>query len=380
MLAAMRITNLPRRGFLTGTLGLALVGVTACGAATTSGSTTSASATPSASGGASTPAADGVPTLASLIAEVPSTFTQATFSDAASGHSLPYNLYLPEGYSSSKSYPLVLYIADSSLVGQAVTAPLSQYGALIWASAAEQAKHQSIVLVPEYPSVIIDDHGSHTTTAYVEMTTRLLSAVTKQYSVDATRVYGTGQSMGCMTVMYLAAKHPELFAAELFVSGQWEVSQLANLAKEKFFFIAAGGDAKASAGQADVKKMLTADGVKYQSATWDATWSAADTAAAAQKLLAPGDTINFATFATGTVLEVSGATSSPGGTAAGGSPSGGAPSGGAPSGGAPSGAPSGMPSGAPGGAGMGGSSEHMASFEPAYKITALRDWLFQQKA
>ena len=31
------------------------------------------------------------------------------------------------------------------------------------------------------------------------------------------------------------------------------------------------------------------------------------------------------------------------------------------------------------GGGM-GSSEHMASFEPAYKITALRDWLFEQSA
>ncbi|MFG3407016.1 alpha/beta hydrolase-fold protein [Streptomyces sp. NPDC048142] len=251
---------------------------------------------------------------------------------------MPYNLYLPTGYDSAKKYPLVLYIADSSLVGKDVTAPLSQYGALIWAGAGDQAEHESIVLVPEYPEVIIDDHGSYTTTDYVEVTRRLLDSVTGEYSVDPKRVYGTGQSMGCMTVMYLATKHPDLFAAEMFVSGQWDISELGNLAKEKFVYVAAGGDEKASAGQTEVQKMLKSDGVPYQTATWDATWSAAELQAAADKLFAAGDSTNFATFEKGTVLQVSGASAAP----------------------------------------MGG--EHMASFEPAYKIPALRDWLFEQTA
>ena len=245
---------------------------------------------------------------------------------------------MPDGYDASKSYPLVLYIADSSLVSQDVTAPLSQYGALIWASAGEQAKHESIVLVPEYPSVIIDDHGGYTTTEYVEMTTCLLDSVTSEYSVDTDRIYGTGQSMGCMTVMYLAAQHPDLFAAELFVSGQWDISQLGGLTTEKFFSIAVGGDEKASAGQIEVENMLEDAGVSYQTATWDATWSAERFATEAARLFAAGDSVNFATFSTGTVLETPGASSSP----------------------------------------VGG--EHMASFEPAYKITALRDWLFEQSA
>jgi predicted peptidase len=140
------------------------------------------------------------------------------------------------------------------------------------------------VLVPEFPSVTIDDHGSHTTTDYVEMTARLLVSVSSQYAIDPSHLYGTGQSMGCMMVLYLAAEHPDLFTAEYFVSGQWDVSVLGNLGKEKFFYIAAGGDQFASTGQTDVEGMLKTQGVAYNSATWDATWSAAQFSTAASEM------------------------------------------------------------------------------------------------
>jgi predicted peptidase len=334
-----------RRTFLAGTLGLLAAGAAGCGSASTSGASTSSAPTrsgPPSGGPGGGPAGGGTTSTAAaaLAAEVRTAFEQHTFKDSQTGHSLPYNLFLPASYDASKKYPLVLYIADSSLVGQAVTAPLTQYGALIWASAAEQAEHESIVLVPEYPKIIIDDNSGHTVTDYVELTSRLLADVSSTYAVDPARVYGTGQSMGCMTVIYLAAKHPGLFAAELFVSGQWDVSVLGNLAKEKFFYIAAGGDAKASGGQKDVEGVLDKAGVSYGTATWDATWTDARLEAAAKKLLADGDTTNFATFKTGTVLTASGQSAT---------------------------------------AGAGGG-EHMASFEPAYKIAALRDWLFAQRA
>lgn len=148
-----------------------------------------------------------------LIAEVADQFKHSTSTDPDTGKSLPYNLFLPAHYDPSKSYPLVLYIADASLVGRDVAATLSQCGAPIWASSAEQDKHESIALVPEYPEVISDDHGSYRTTQGVEITARLLQNVEHIYGVDTDRVYGTGHSMGCMTVMYLAAQDPQLFAA-----------------------------------------------------------------------------------------------------------------------------------------------------------------------
>jgi predicted peptidase len=330
-----------RRLFLTS--GLAgLVGVTLAGCAATASSSSAAtgaaaagpSGAPSGAPMAGGAMGGGGETTAAkaLAAQVASKFTQTTYTDVSTGTKLPYNVFLPAGYSTAKRYPIVLYIADSSLVGQTTTAPLTQYGALIWASSAEQAKHASIVVVPEYPSIIIDDNSGHTVTDYVGLTARFVKWLQTKYSVDTDRVYGTGQSMGCMTVMYLAAQHPELFTAEYFVSGQWEASKLAGLTSAKFVYFAAGGDSKATGGQAIVKKILTTAGVKYNAAQWDATWSTSKLEAAAKSLVTASTRDHFVNFTSGTVM-----TANP--TAG---------------------------------------SEHMASFEPAYKITAARDWLFQQ--
>ena len=340
---------LTRRTAITASIALLTLGaVTACSTSEPTSTSTAAVSTPSAtstsaatSESTAAAASSESPDLATLVAEVTDTFTQATYTDSATGAELPYNIYLPADYDASKTYPVVLYIADSSLVGQDVTAPLSQYGALIWASSEQQAVQESIVIVPEYPEVIIDDHGSYTTTDYVEATVGLLESIQSQYSVDASRIYGTGQSMGAMTVMYLAAHHPDLFAAELIVSGQWDPTDLSGLTSEKFLYFAAGGDENASGGQTDVEALLDSAGVAYGTTTLDATAAATEQNAAVSDLVANGDTANFATFDTGTVLEVAGTSSS---------------------------------------SGMGGSSEHMASFEPAYKIAAARDWLLSQTA
>jgi predicted peptidase len=326
----------------TATIALLVTGTVACSAVPTA---TSGSASASASASASTTeestttttSTTATPTLEELVAEVAGQFEQVEWTDPTTGETLVYNIYLPADYDESQSYPLVVYIPDSSLVGSDSTAGLTQYGALIWASESEQAKNESIVVVPAYPEVILDDHDAYTMTDYVEMTARLIGSLTSEYAVDLDRVYGTGQSMGAMTIMYLAAQYPDLFAAEMIVSGQWDASELAGLAGENFVYTAAAGDEKASTGQAEVEQLLTDAGVSYNAASFDATWSAAESAEAAASLLSTGDSAFFVTFAEGTVLEASGSSG-----------------------------------------GVGG--EHMASFQPAYEITALRDWLLAQTA
>ncbi|AWB92590.1 alpha/beta hydrolase-fold protein [Aeromicrobium chenweiae] len=340
----MTRSRFTRHGLVVVACSVLVLGVAACdssGGSDSGSGSGKASSTPSRTGPDD---AQPPPTSADateLAAQVRSKFTQETYRDSSSGKTLPYNIFLPEGYSSSKEYPVVLFIGDSSLVGQDVTAPLSQYGALVWASDRDQQEHESIVLVPEYPSVIIDDRDGYSTTEYVEMTARFLQSIEDKYSVDENSIYGTGQSMGCMTILYLAAKDPDLFAAELLVSGQWDKGQLKGLVSQKFFYIAAGGDSRSVAGQKDLEALMKDTRTPYGTATFDATWSERRLNEAAEKLLGDGDSANFATFETGTVLEAGGHQSDGPG---------------------------------PGG----GVAEHMASFEPAYKIPAVRDWLFEQ--
>lgn len=257
-------------------------------------------------------------------------FKQFTFEDTETGGKLEYNLCIPDGYDESQSYPLVLFMADASTAGKEVTAPLTQgYGALEFASNRDQKKHPAFVLVPQYTDWAVQDDWS--TSAEVEMTIRLLDKVVKEYNIDTNRLYTTGQSMGGMMSFYFNITHPDLFAASLFVSSQWDTSKMQDFGSKKFFYIVAAGDKKASGGMNDLTKVLKNNNARIDSASWSAKLPAAEQDKLAQQLIDKGGNINFIRWETGTVLPE-------------------------------------------GGKGM----EHNASFDYAYKLTPVRDWLFEQ--
>jgi len=257
-------------------------------------------------------------------------FKQFTFSDSQTGKTMEYNLLVPEGAEAGEKLPLVLFMADASTVGKEVTTPLTQgYGALEFASDRDQRLHPSFVLVPQYTDWAVQDDWS--TTDEVEMTIRLLDAVCKEYNVDTSRLYTTGQSMGGMMSFYFNITHPDLFAASLFVSSQWDTSKMQDFGKKHFFYIVAGGDQKASGGMKDLTKVLKENDARIESASWSAKLSSQDQERLAEQLIARGGNINFIKWETGSVLPESGQ-------------------------------------------GM----EHMASFDYGYKIAAVRDWLFLQ--
>ena len=268
-------------------------------------------------------------TFVALKNETVAKFKQFTFEDAETGKTMEYNLMVPAGYDGTKSFPLVLFMADASTVGKDVTAPLTQgYGALEFASDRDQAAHPSFVLVPQYTEWAVQDDWS--TTDEVEMTIRLLQAVCKEYKVDTNRLYTTGQSMGGMMSFYFNIAHPDLFAASLFVSSQSDTTKIKDFGKKHFFYIVAGGDQKASGGMRDLAKVLKENNARVDSASWSAKLPASEQEKLTKELIARGGNINFIKWEAGSVLPESGK-------------------------------------------GM----EHMASFDYGYKIAAVRDWLFR---
>ena len=211
-----------------------------------------------------------------------------------------------------------------------MSTPFTQgYGALEFASDRDQQKHPSFVLVPQYTGWTVQDDWS--TSDEVEMTIRLLQYVCKEYKVDQRRLYTTGQSMGGMMSFYFNIAHPDLFAASLFVSSQWDTSKMKDFGKRKFFYIVAGGDGKASGGMRELTEVLKKQNAHIDSASWSAKLPPAEQESLAEALIANGGNINFICFEKGSVLPESGQ-------------------------------------------GM----EHMASFDFGYKIAAVRDWLFEQ--
>lgn len=194
-------------------------------------------------------------------------FKQLTFNDAKTGRTLRYNLYIPKNYDPSKSYPLVLFMHDASGANQIDNYTLLQgNGATVWASPLEQAKHPSFVLAPQYDEIVVDD--SFRVTSSAETTIDLLDSLKKEYSIDADRVYTTGQSMGCMLSYLLMSTHPDEFAAGMLVAGQWDPKVIAPMAKKPLWLITCTGDTKSSAGATAALKLWSSLGAKVDSASW----------------------------------------------------------------------------------------------------------------
>ena len=255
-------------------------------------------------------------------------FIQATFSDEETGYELEYSLYIPDGYEET-SYPMIMFIPDSTGSGLSASQIVSQYyGAAVWATDADQQAHPSFVFVPAFSDVVVDDDWN--TSDQIETAVKALKAIAEEYNVDTDRLYTTGQSMGCMTSLYLNSIYPDLFAASLFVSGQWDINVLKGLEEKTFFYIVSAGDIRASSGQAEVRAMFDEDSVPYSYGEWNCMDEDQDDKAAA--LIDEGLNANMVMF-DAEFTDDSGNTQT---------------------------------------------LTHMLSFNYAYKIDAVRTWLFEQ--
>lgn len=185
--------------------------------------------------------------------------------------------------------------------------------------------------MPSYTETVLDDHDGYTTTDWLDVTARFIPWLQITYLVAPARVYGTGQSMGCMIHLVLAGRQPELFTVLMLVDGQWDTAELPGLESSTFVYHVAGEDDRAPTGQTEVKNMLAQAGADEE---WDATADPSVLRRQKQALLDKGEPRNFSTFAAGTVLR----------------------------------------------ADPNKQMEHMASFEPAYKLTGVRNWLLAQRS
>lgn len=261
--------------------------------------------------------------------EVPR-FTQFIYDDSVSGKQLKYNLFSPKELKSGEKYPLVLFMADASTPGSDFTTPLTQgYGALVWATDQWQAEHPCYVLVPQFSGVAVNDAYEHT--PEVDAVIRLLDNVVDGHEVDSDRLYTTGQSMGGMISMYFNVAYPDVFAASLFVDCHWDTATFNELARHRFTYVTAGKSGKSFGNIQALETAATDQGIKYEYASWSAKLPQAEQDSLASAMLAKGAPVNIINFTPKSVLPDDGK-----------------------------------------------GSEHMYSFDYAYKLTPVREWLFAQ--
>lgn len=253
-------------------------------------------------------------------------FKPAEYTDSETGKTLQYTLFTPKNIEADKKYPLVLFMADASTPGTDVTRPLTQgYGALVWATDEWQAQNPCYVLVPQYSGVAVNDAYEHTDE--VDMVMRLVKKTAKENAVDENRMYTTGQSMGGMISMYYNVTYPDVFAASIFVDCHWDSATFPELVKHKFTFITAGKAGTFGALEEAADKA----GIKYEYEEWSAKLPQQEQDKLAAQELSKDAPINIINFESKSVLPADGK-----------------------------------------------GSEHMYSFDYAYRLTPVREWLFQQ--
>ncbi len=222
-------------------------------------------------------------------------FQQLVFHDDEYDRDLMYNLYVPENYDPAKSYPLVLFIHDAGVVSNNHIETLTQgLGALVWASDEEQAKHESFVLAPQYNAIMADDNSE--TSVDMDVTVNLIESLMDEYSIDADRLYNTGQSMGGMTSIAMDIKYPGFFAASLLVACQWDPALVAPMADMPLWIVVSEGDIKANPGQDAITEVLVSMGATLAKSTWNAEGDAGTLEQNVEDMLSENAQINYTVF------------------------------------------------------------------------------------
>ena len=242
-------------------------------------------------------------------AEAVELFEQFEYTDDESGLTIPYNLYLPEGYDDSEeAYPLVIFIADASVNSEDVTAPLNQDGAAVWATAAEQEKHPCIVLVPQYTPTLESELGSLSApmgqpyteggwTDGLTLVKNLIDYVVEEYPVDTNRIYGTGQSQGGMATIAISSKYPDFYAAQFLVACQWDLEVMDVMADDNLWIIVCEGDTQAYPYMNEATAMWAELGATVATdEMWDSTSDAETFAELVAGMLDQDCAINYNVF------------------------------------------------------------------------------------
>jgi predicted peptidase len=146
-----------------------------------------------------------------------------------------YRLFKPKETLENKKYPLVVVFHGSAQIG---TNNLSQLGLLpkLFASVNIQEKYPAFILAPQF-STRSSDYVLDSSRNVLKSVPRpcllsvlsLIDSLKMNPSIDASRIYAVGFSMGGSTVINSISTRPDLFAAGVSISGIPQFDELAAL-------------------------------------------------------------------------------------------------------------------------------------------------------
>ncbi len=205
-----------------------------------------------------------------------------------------YNLYTPENR--GEKLPLVVFIPDAGVNGPEVRTPLIQgNGAMCFAAPEAQEKHPCYVLAFQYSGdtpLTADEFTVRE--GDFDRIYRAIQEICRQYPIDTSRIYLTGQSQGCMASSELLVRYPEVFASALLVAGQWNPETMGEkLRNHSMWIVVSESDFKAYPGMTAVADAIDAKGGKIGRYRWDAHIPAEAQAANVAAAVADGSVNRF---------------------------------------------------------------------------------------
>jgi predicted peptidase len=147
---------------------------------------------------------------------------------AANGDSLPYRLFVPVHTDKQVRYPLVLWLHGGMGRGRDNLRQISGgnfLGSHVWTQQENQSQHPAFVLAPQCPEGEIRWEGQS------NVVIKLLRYLERKFSIDTSRIYVTGQSLGGQGTWAIVAENPATFAAAVPLCGGFDPSKASLIAK-----------------------------------------------------------------------------------------------------------------------------------------------------
>jgi predicted peptidase len=197
------------------------------------------------------------------------------------GNTLPYRILYPENYDKNKKYPLLLFLHGAGERGKDNEKQLG-HGAKLFTTAENRKNFPAIVVLPQCPeesfwaaskidrsSMPFKIEFDYTAPPNwpLEAANELVKKILIEGTVDKSKVYISGLSMGGMGTFESVYRYPDLYAAALPICGGGDVKNYDKRVTKTAFWVFHGAadavvDVKLSQQMVDKLKSLKAE-VKY---------------------------------------------------------------------------------------------------------------------
>ena len=154
----------------------------------------------------------------------------------AKGETLPYRLFVPQNYDRKKKYPLVVYLHGGGGVGDDNLKQIQGgNGYLIdfFTQAEAQTHHPAFVVAPQSAGDgwIERPFLKPSAARQLRLVVDLIDDLRRSYSIDDSRLYVAGQSLGGFGTFAIVAEFPKLFAAGVPLCGGADESKVLSIIK-----------------------------------------------------------------------------------------------------------------------------------------------------